>query len=244
MFLLARHLLELAATVSAIDFKLEACMDIDFRDWEKRGIPFFAHLYIARHSTSDPKFRSIFSKSKIPESLTKPIRIGKAIKQLGTRPGFQAAVPAYDMLSNISHHNGSAHKFLAENMRMSKFITRRDGTRIFFNEKEAVATMAYPASAFWAWSLHLTARATWWTAHAANEMIEGLRETPFFDDELKMLTNGRFTNDQAARPTVRAPKPAKIPKVGRNDPCPCGSGKKYKACCLAGAALLLPAEHF
>ncbi|MEP6685557.1 MAG: SEC-C metal-binding domain-containing protein, partial [Verrucomicrobiota bacterium] len=22
-----------------------------------------------------------------------------------------------------------------------------------------------------------------------------------------------------------------IPKVGRNDPCPCGSGKKYKNCC-------------
>ncbi|MFO7849605.1 MAG: SEC-C metal-binding domain-containing protein [Spirochaetia bacterium] len=21
------------------------------------------------------------------------------------------------------------------------------------------------------------------------------------------------------------------PKVGRNDPCPCGSGKKYKHCC-------------
>jgi preprotein translocase subunit SecA len=21
-----------------------------------------------------------------------------------------------------------------------------------------------------------------------------------------------------------------VPKVGRNDPCPCGSGKKYKAC--------------
>jgi len=24
------------------------------------------------------------------------------------------------------------------------------------------------------------------------------------------------------------------PKVGRNDPCPCGSGKKYKKCCLQG----------
>ena len=23
----------------------------------------------------------------------------------------------------------------------------------------------------------------------------------------------------------------KPPKVGRNDPCPCGSGKKYKKCC-------------
>ena len=21
-------------------------------------------------------------------------------------------------------------------------------------------------------------------------------------------------------------------KIGRNDPCPCGSGKKYKSCCL------------
>ncbi len=31
------------------------------------------------------------------------------------------------------------------------------------------------------------------------------------------------------------PKPTTIrntsPKVGRNDPCPCGSGKKYKKCC-------------
>jgi SWIM/SEC-C metal-binding protein len=23
------------------------------------------------------------------------------------------------------------------------------------------------------------------------------------------------------------------PKIGRNEPCPCGSGKKYKKCCLA-----------
>ncbi|WP_396334004.1 SEC-C metal-binding domain-containing protein [Burkholderia anthina] len=28
--------------------------------------------------------------------------------------------------------------------------------------------------------------------------------------------------------------PAKAePKVGRNDPCPCGSGKKHKKCCGA-----------
>jgi uncharacterized protein len=38
--------------------------------------------------------------------------------------------------------------------------------------------------------------------------------------------------DHAPRPeTVRV-----APKPGRNDPCPCGSGKKYKKCC--GAATL------
>jgi len=29
------------------------------------------------------------------------------------------------------------------------------------------------------------------------------------------------------------PMPAKSEKIGRNAPCPCGSGKKYKKCCGA-----------
>jgi preprotein translocase subunit SecA len=43
--------------------------------------------------------------------------------------------------------------------------------------------------------------------------------------------------------TVLRSAPARRPeaarsgqKVGRNDPCPCGSGKKYKKCCLAKGA--------
>jgi uncharacterized protein YecA (UPF0149 family) len=43
-------------------------------------------------------------------------------------------------------------------------------------------------------------------------------------------------------PASSAPAPAPAPvvigvKTGRNDPCPCGSGKKYKKCCaLKGAS--------
>ena len=32
-------------------------------------------------------------------------------------------------------------------------------------------------------------------------------------------------------------------KVGRNDPCPCGSGKKYKACCLAKQETVQTADY-
>ena len=32
-----------------------------------------------------------------------------------------------------------------------------------------------------------------------------------------------------------APYKSATPKIGRNDPCPCGSGKKYKQCCLLKA---------
>jgi preprotein translocase subunit SecA len=32
-------------------------------------------------------------------------------------------------------------------------------------------------------------------------------------------------------PAPRSPQPAPAPKAGRNDPCPCGSGLKFKKCC-------------
>lgn len=32
--------------------------------------------------------------------------------------------------------------------------------------------------------------------------------------------------------------PSSRPKVGRNDPCPCGSGRKYKKCCINNNQLL------
>jgi len=42
---------------------------------------------------------------------------------------------------------------------------------------------------------------------------------------------GREARPAQARRREVAPKPKAKAKVGRNDPCPCGSGKKYKHCC-------------
>ncbi len=33
---------------------------------------------------------------------------------------------------------------------------------------------------------------------------------------------------------LNPPQPVRSVKVGRNDPCPCGSGKKHKQCCGSG----------
>ncbi len=40
--------------------------------------------------------------------------------------------------------------------------------------------------------------------------------------------NAFYKNQKSAKTVVRETK-----KVGRNEPCPCGSGKKYKQCCGA-----------
>ena len=34
-----------------------------------------------------------------------------------------------------------------------------------------------------------------------------------------------------------------LKKIGRNDPCPCGSGEKYKKCCLDRPGPILPFFH-
>lgn len=46
--------------------------------------------------------------------------------------------------------------------------------------------------------------------------------------ERKENTEPMTTNDSEAEPVKRKPK--RVKKIGRNDPCPCGSGKKYKQC--------------
>ncbi len=44
---------------------------------------------------------------------------------------------------------------------------------------------------------------------------------------------GRSIAEVLAEQDDDVPEHAHSTKVGRNDPCPCGSGKKYKTCCGA-----------
>ena len=58
--------------------------------------------------------------------------------------------------------------------------------------------------------------------HTPNELFQ--KEKKF----LKPLPSEPFKADQS---NARVIDSGTRTKVGRNDPCPCGSGKKYKKCC-------------
>ena len=47
--------------------------------------------------------------------------------------------------------------------------------------------------------------------------------------ERKEVSKTKLTNDGGKE--LAKKKPKRVKKIGRNDPCPCGSGKKYKNCC-------------
>jgi preprotein translocase subunit SecA len=76
--------------------------------------------------------------------------------------------------------------------------------------------------------------------------IKEEREVPVFDvahqqlvHEEKTQFQGVALNEAEKGETYEGQLPEQkvatykreTPKVGRNDPCPCGSGKKYKKCC-------------
>ena len=53
-----------------------------------------------------------------------------------------------------------------------------------------------------------------------------LYELPQWDNLFDEETKKRLYREQKQSGTIRKEK-----KIGRNDPCPCGSGKKYNKCC-------------
>lgn len=64
-----------------------------------------------------------------------------------------------------------------------------------------------------------------WKAHMSKEHLEAMQL------EFKRIVT--------PRKPVGTPSPIVpgIAKVGRNDPCPCGSGRKFKKCCYAGSTM-------
>ena len=75
--------------------------------------------------------------------------------------------------------------------------------------------------------------------HMFEEMVSAIQE-----ETVRRLFSVRIKSDQTVKRervansitegrgdgTVKK-QPRKVQKIGRNDPCPCGSGKKYKKCC-------------
>ena len=73
-------------------------------------------------------------------------------------------------------------------------------------------------------SLKIDYEKLFWNMHDAK--AEWLFKLTSWDTVLTKEKRADITKD------FRTSKIVHIEKVGRNDPCPCGSGKKYKQCCM------------
>jgi preprotein translocase subunit SecA len=58
-----------------------------------------------------------------------------------------------------------------------------------------------------------------------------LAEPEHIDDLKKPKEQKLIFSGSGDAPAAKKPVKRESEKIGRNDPCPCGSGKKYKKCC-------------
>ena len=111
-----------------------------------------------------------------------------------------------------------AEKYNLSVMEMTGFL---DGINDSLNEQNQIETMEEDTQvslAFDKKKLYMNmvdAKADW------------LYELPMWDNIFDKETKRELYLEQKKSGTVIVGK-----KVGRNDPCPCGSGKKYKKCCM------------
>jgi uncharacterized protein len=67
--------------------------------------------------------------------------------------------------------------------------------------------------------------------HSLESMAESMLR--IFPDAMAGYAHLARSIDRALRELEESRRPVRSTKVGRNEPCPCGSGRKYKRCCGA-----------
>jgi hypothetical protein len=100
-------------------------------------------------------------------------------------------------------------------------------------------TWVFPLTPFQGTILHLVLFSLAITLIGLTFLCERIKETIWGAAEEEPLEEVVDLSDHiGVRPTpsgVERPVRRLEAKVGRNEPCPCGSGKKYKFCCLLKA---------
>ncbi len=105
---------------------------------------------------------------------------------------------------------------------INPIIEKQEDTKMFFDE----GCLSFPGRHVNTLrSNHIVANWIDETGVEHRASFDGL-EAVIFQHEYDHL-EGIVMLDRVPKPFVR-----ESDKVGRNDPCPCGSGKKYKKCCL------------
>ena len=113
-------------------------------------------------------------------------------------------------------------KDLAEkgNMTNMEFIGFLDGANTSFKEAVELENLTEESEI----KVEFDFEKLLWNMHDSNaDWLYGMEEwSNIFDDEKRKQIKKDYNRSKIV---------VKGAKIGRNDPCPCGSGKKYKKCC-------------
>lgn len=232
----ARSVLKFSAFTFDVARRLSAVRDSQTRHWREKGEGFFGIIIRAAFGTSDPKAADLLLAEGTPKEYTRPFRIGDSIKALGLAEGFDDILAHYNMLCDFVHHNFSSGTITATSIRHGTAAHSFGGGMLVLTKPGPIVCRRYPAPEQAAFAVNQTAAVALRNATAAVRWTNESPESPFTPDEVRKMTGYEFGMAELRSPNLahaRTEQTVNHLKPGRNDPCPCGSGKKYKRCCIS-----------
>jgi len=224
------------------DFLFER-VRFDFEDWDKVQVRDFVKWFRNKFGT-DPPLDIVTSLRGKPEKLAEELfKFAKSLYEERIKRYGDEAVSAVERLILLTtlDEKWKDHLYAMDLLRAGihlrsyaqldpKVQYKKEGFEMFdemINRlKDDVTTLVYRVVLEEVKTQELEARSVWdateyqgtsWDSQKAME--EAVQAAP--DAQAAVAVS-----DEPVKPIER-----KQPKVGRNDPCPCGSGKKYKKCC-------------
>jgi uncharacterized protein YchJ len=223
-----RTIIELTAFLNDISSRLDSACAKPDSDWKNKGEEYFNIIVRARYGTNNSKFQDLLQNSGIPKKKIKPINIMHSISVL-KESGYTDLAESYDEMCEYVHHNLSSNT--TANLG-SQVYDRVDviSNRFTVLPGNITTVYRYPLQEKGNKSIEETISIVEECIQLINDILQNLKVTPFAKEQIEQFT-GTSHGFVHLKPPKKKPITANY-KIGRNEPCPCGSGKKYKKCCF------------
>ena len=219
----ARSLMELRLITAYVGHLLVEAQKGSGGDWRERGERFFNVILQARFGTSDPDAQHLLQANGCPETIMQPFRIAKARAFVAQQHPWVRE--HYALLSDFVHPNLSSQRTAGAYAGEQEIAHSSGGGKLIMTKPSPVIQYQFPMPEPGRRAVSQTATRALENMLGIVESMNEMPRTPYAEDELVARTGSPLGMTMPTPPTV----PVR-PSIGRNEPCPCGSGKKYKKC--------------
>lgn len=232
IYAVTRSAIELHGLVLNVTDRLRNYAEGDPKDWRSRGEGFFSYLVRAKNGTRDPELIAKLTALGLTKGSLEPIHSKECESALFSRKDFEKDKVLYNKLCDFVHTNsqgyyvGSPGSYISDQVHAEKVT-------IFTTQPGPVVRYQYPAGAKFEEAITFTADAMFRHCSGVIATTNRSPKTPYSDAEILQHTGTKTGMIELVSPHATVvTNPYTGQNVGRNDPCPCGSGKKYKHCHL------------
>lgn len=232
---ITRQILETHAFILGLSRRLQDITLGESRDWKSRGEAFYKLTNRALYATNDPVLRARYREVGLSNKSMETFHAKDLQEVIHSDGLFDGDQNLYAELCDRVHPNGPA---LRTGMKLGPASTGISvGNTLLTAPGGLSGTYRYQYSERMIVEKALAVTAGPMLRHTRGiyKCLDSLAESPYREAEVLEMTGTKsgmqFIPIQPLTPD-QPDSDALLVKVGRNELCPCGSGKKFKKCCL------------